>query len=290
LVDIILSRYEDNVEAVLFYGSCLRNNVFVDNVADFYVIVKDLNFNKNIFIRLLNHLFPPNVYYLETTHGGDILRAKYGIFSFDQFRDMASMNAFHPYLWARLVQPMKLVYVKDDAVKNKIVRSIYTAILTLTTNVIPLIKDPFDLQEFWLKAFSLTYKTEIRPEGKKNIVNIYNTNKEYLTCLAENILDKLPYPIEKFSTQSNSYSYSIKIRKLIKFLHLIKWCLRIVYGKILSVMRLLKSLFTFNNAFEYGFYKLSKHTPNVKIPSLFKDNLFLSCMYLFIVGIKRKIF
>jgi hypothetical protein len=250
--------------------------------------VSDLSFNKNPFVELLNRLLPPNVYYMETKLNDNILRAKYGIFTINQFKNMSSMNAFHPYLWARLVQPMMLVYVKDDEIKQEIIRSMFTAILTLITNVAPLAKNTFNLKEFWLKALSLTYSTEIRPEGKKNIVNIYNLNKEYLDYLGESILDKLPYPIEKFSVKSNSYS--IMISKHIKFINLLKWCLRIPYGKLLSVMRLLKSLFTFNNAFEYGFYKLSKHTPNVRIPSLFKDNLFLSCMYLFLIGIKRKYF
>jgi len=96
--------------------------------------VSDLSFNKNPFVELLNRLLPPNVYYMETKLNDNILRAKYGIFTINQFKNMASMNAFHPYLWARLVQPMMLVYVKDDEIKQEIIRSMFTAILTLITN------------------------------------------------------------------------------------------------------------------------------------------------------------
>lgn len=288
LLEKIHSRYGNRILAVLFYGSCLRTNVFVDNVADFYVIVSDLSFNKNPFIGLLNRLLPPNVYYMETKLNDNILRAKYGIFTINQFKNMSSMNAFHPYLWARLVQPMMLVYVKDDEIKQEIIRSMFTAILTLITNVAPLAKSSFNLKEFWLKALSLTYSTEIRPEGKKNIVNIYNANVEFLDYLAKDMLNLLPYPIEKVNSKTNKYLVSISTH--VKIISVLKWFMRIIYGKSISAIRLLKSLFTFENALEYGYYKLSKHTPDVVIPHMFKDNLFFSCFYLFVVGIKRKIF
>lgn len=289
LLGAILPKWGDNVIAVLFYGSCLRTGVFVNNVADFYLIVDKLGNHKNTFITFLNKLLPPNVYYVETPYNDNILRAKYGIYTFDQFKKMASMDAFHPYLWARLVQPMRIVYLKDENMKIEIVKSIYTSIMTLMVNVAPQLRNPFDLQELWLKSLKLTYKTEIRPEGKSNIFNIYNSNREYLNEIAKNMLEILPYPIQ-VGEKGEHNTYYILVGNWAKCVNTISWALKVVIGKLLSATRLIKSLFTFENALEYGYYKLSKHTPDVAIPSFFKKNLFFSCLYLFIVGIKRKIF
>lgn len=289
LLEAILPEWDNKVLAVLFYGSCLRTNVFINNVADFYLIVEDLGNNKNSFITFLNKLLPPNVYYIETPYNESILRAKYGIFTFNQFKKMASMDAFHPYLWARLVQPMRIVYLKDENIKIEIVKSIYSAITTLMINVAPQLKNEFNLKQFWIKALKLTYKTEIRPEGKSNILNIYNSNSDYLNEIAKNILEILPYPIQK-KEKNEICQYNILIGNSVKCANAFSWALKIVLGKLLSAVRLLKSLLTFENALEYGYYKLSKHTPNVIIPSMFRNNLFFSCLYLFLIGIKRKIF
>lgn len=289
LLEVILPKWGNGVMAALFYGSCLRTGVFFNNVVDFYLIVDDLKVYKSSFFALLNKLLPPNVFYVEVPFNGNMLRAKYGIFTLVQFKKMASKNAFHPYLWSRLVQPMRIVYSQNIKVEDEIIRSVYTSTATLITNVVPLLKGRFGIRELWLKAFSLTYKTEIRPEQKGNIVNLYTDNEEFLDFLADQVLDLLPYPIEETKSDTNNY-YSIMITQYIRYISIIKWFFRIVYGKILSPARLLKSLFTFENALSYGFYKLSKHTPNVVIPDIFRKNLFFSCMYLFLIGIKRKIF
>jgi len=170
LLDEILPKWGDGVVAALFYGSCLRTGIFLNNVVDFYLIVKDLTVYKSYFIALLNKLLPPNVYYVEVPFNGNMLRAKYGVFTMTQFKKMASNNAFHPYLWARLVQPMRIVYSQNVKVENAIIRAVYTSAITIISNVAPFFKERFDLRELWLKAFSLTYKTEIRPEQKGNIV------------------------------------------------------------------------------------------------------------------------
>jgi len=286
-VNTFLKSYKDNILAILFYGSCLRTGNFKNNVADFYIIVSEFP-KKQKLDRYLSYFLPPNVYYLEIPCRHEILKAKYGIFTLQQFRKMSSINSFQPYLWARLVQPIQLVYTKNDDLKKEIISSILTASTTMLFNIIPTIKDHFNLKELWLHALNLTYKSEIRPERRNHISKIYNYSKDYLNGIAEKILNVLPYPIKQ--NNKNGKHYSIYISKRLKLINKIKWSVRVVNGKIISILRLIKVLFTFDNALSYGYFKLSKHTPGVKIPKIFKKSLLLSFIYIFLTGEKRKIF
>lgn len=284
--DEFLKRYGDTVLGVLFYGSCLRTGKFKDNVADFYLILSELPKNKKIH-KILGTLLPPNVYYIELPYGDETLRAKYGIFTHKQFITMSSINSFEPYLWARLVQPMELIYVKNETFKKEIVSCVLNASNTMLFNALPLVRSPFDPQKLWLKAFCLTYQSELRPESSTHILNIYNMNKEYLLKITEPILNILPYPVMTYSYTDNYISY-ISLR--LKVLKLITWTLRIINGKIKSTLRLIKATVTFENALQYGYYKLSKHITNVKVPSFLKKSLFFTCGYIFFVGLKRNLF
>ncbi|MDY6821920.1 MAG: hypothetical protein SVN78_09910 [Deferribacterota bacterium] len=159
--DAILEHINCDVLAILFYGSCLRTGNFKDNVADFYVIVS--NYGKiPLLEKFIGHLLPPNVYYIEIPINNQKLRAKYGVFTLKQFKKMSSINAFQPYLWARLVQPMQLIYAKDEITKEKIIDCISIASITTLFNTLPLIKTTFNLQELWLRSFKFTYKSEVR--------------------------------------------------------------------------------------------------------------------------------
>jgi hypothetical protein len=284
--DEFLKRYGDTLLGVLFYGSCLRTGKFKDNVADFYLILSELPKDKRIH-KILGTLLPPNVYYIELPYGNEILRAKYGIFTHKQFITMSSINSFEPYLWARLVQPMELVYVKNENFKKEIISCVLNASNTMLFNSLPIVKSPFDPQKLWLKAFCLTYQSEIRPESSKHILSIYNINKEYLLMITEPILNILPYPIIKYSYTDNFVSY-ISLR--LKILKYISWAMRTVNGKIKSALRLMKATITFENAIQYGYYKLSKHIADVKVPKLVEKSKFFSCGYIFLVGIKRNLF
>ena len=70
------AAHGEAVTAVLFYGSCLRDGYQPGLMVDLYVLVEDYAaVHRSALMRMLNRLVPPNVYYLETPHAGDTVRA-----------------------------------------------------------------------------------------------------------------------------------------------------------------------------------------------------------------------
>jgi predicted nucleotidyltransferase len=290
LVKAIIRTYGDAVCCILFYGSCLRNGNVYDGIVDFYVIVNSYcKAYKNRFFTLLNSILPPNVFYIEVANlDGKTLRAKYSIFSLKHIKKMTTLSSFNPYLWARLVQPVRIVFTKDEDAKEIIEQSILKSATTFLTKVLPCLPTKIDSKTLWDKAFLLTYKTEIRPENKNTVVNIYKSNPIYFDNILMSTIKILSYPINIKKSDSDFY-LEVHITKRIRIFYYITWFIRIIEGKILTFLRLIKSLFTFKGALSYGYYKLSKHTPDVVIPKIIKKSLFFSCLYTFFASIKRQI-
>ncbi|MGI9493927.1 MAG: hypothetical protein ACR2QF_16140, partial [Geminicoccaceae bacterium] len=105
LADAILRRHGEQVVAILFYGSCLRQEPSdepPEGIQDFYVIVDRFRDEyQGRCSALANHFLPPNVFYVERRWKNRKVRAKYAIVSLKQWRYSTSFKAFHPWLWAR---------------------------------------------------------------------------------------------------------------------------------------------------------------------------------------------
>jgi len=79
-------------------------------------------------------------------------------------------------------------------------------------NTLPVIKSPFTVRELWIEAFTLTYKSEMRPEKGSHILGIYEINKDYLENITEAILEILPYPIRHQEDGEDRYLVYISPR------------------------------------------------------------------------------
>ncbi|HHZ83801.1 MAG TPA: hypothetical protein EYN60_07345, partial [Nitrospirales bacterium] len=78
-IDQLLAQYGHAVQAIVFYGSCLRQST--DNgLIDLYVLVDRYTSVYGKGPRaVLNKLLPPNVYYMEFPFDGKTIRAKYAM-------------------------------------------------------------------------------------------------------------------------------------------------------------------------------------------------------------------
>src|SRR5512147_903979 len=82
LVDALLRRHDHAVNAILFYGSCLRSGDLFDGLVDLYLIVDDYTaFYTRKTRALANWLLPPTVFYAEIGVADRIVRAKYAVLS-----------------------------------------------------------------------------------------------------------------------------------------------------------------------------------------------------------------
>src|SRR5436305_14217444 len=74
----IADKHAPASRAVLFYGSCLRQQKLEGLILDFYLIVSDYRaaYSKG-WLAVVNRLIPPNVFYFKQ----DGLAAKYAVLS-----------------------------------------------------------------------------------------------------------------------------------------------------------------------------------------------------------------
>ena len=98
----LVRRHGEALVACLFYGSCLRDGVVEGRVLDFYAIAEDYRgFHGNRLAAAGNAVLPPNVYYVETSCAGGVVRAKYAVVSLRHLLRDTTTKAFQPSLWGR---------------------------------------------------------------------------------------------------------------------------------------------------------------------------------------------
>ncbi|MEM8948760.1 MAG: hypothetical protein AAGA21_00910 [Pseudomonadota bacterium] len=260
LADAMRAIHGETVAAILFYGSCLRQDPSDDppeGIQDFYVIVDRYRdaYPGNLQA-FANRLLPPNVFYIEVAWQGRTVRAKYAVIDRAQFGKGTSKAAFHPSLWARFSQPVALLYARDPDLKAAMAAAIGNAIRTMLTASAPLVPSPADPGALWLEALRQTYRAELRPESAERAVTIYQADKERYDRVARLMFAEDLDEDGRILIQSTDRERR-RIRR--------QWLARRFLGKPLSVLRLMKSLFTFSGGVDYALWKIERHT-GVRVP------------------------
>ena len=227
----ITARHGESVRAVLFYGACLRDDTDGPErhgLLDFYVLVERYgDIYDGWFAAAANRLLPPNVFFLEIPWRNRLVRAKYAVISLAQFAHGASPRSMQPMIWARFCQPARLVHVRDDAVREKVIASLAGAVTTMLGACGP-------GEQPWVRGFTETYRCELRPESRGRARRIYQAQParyDRLAALAAGGRGAPP-----------------------------PWLLRRVVGKLLNGARLIKAVFTYDGALEYALWKIERHS------------------------------
>ena len=260
LADRLRAVYGDAAAAILFYGSCLRSGDDRGGMVDLYVLVDSYRAAyPSRFLQLLNRLLPPNVFYLEVSHDGRRVRAKYAVLSLADFERGASLRWFHSYIWGRFAQPVAIVYARDRHTSERVARALARAVVTFIRRVLPCTPSPFTAGELWFKGLSLSYRAELRaerPEKLKGLVARYAPHYEALTRAALPVAD-LSVAVSEHGGRAR---YEARIPRRSRFFCRQSWRLRFFQGKLLSVLRLLKSAFTFVGGMDYILWKVERHS------------------------------
>jgi hypothetical protein len=263
LADAIRARHGDTVAAVLFYGSCLRQPADQpappEGILDFYVIVdRSEDAYDRRWLALAGRLLPPNVFYLERPFAGSTIRAKYAVVTMAQFLHGTSARCFHPSLWARFAQPVALLYARDDAAGRKVAGAVSAAVITMLEAAAPLLDNPMSPAELWKTALSRTYGAELRPEKTTRASLIYEADRARYDALA-------PLALEVAFGRAGAddredgrirLDFSAAERRRARR----RWLGRRLLGKPLSLLRLIKSAFTFDGGVDYALWKVTRHT------------------------------
>ena len=253
LVDALRARFGGAFVAALFYGSC-RQRATTEGLVDLHVLVDDLRAALGPWGAWWCRLLPPSVYYLEAGAGpadetggagdagatGDItIRCKYAVLSTRQFGRGSSRAAFHSYFWGRYAQPLTIVGARDP---EPLIEGLVDAVETLAARAWPRLAAPTDPVTYWTEALRLSYRAELRPEGSDRPAALVAAYPDYFEATGEAVL----------ATHRHRARRSVHAR--------LDWGLRGAWGKLLSLLRLIKGLATFDGGLDYVVWKLERHT------------------------------
>lgn len=227
----IAAEHGEASRAMLFYGSCLRQQQLDGLMLDFYLIVSDYRqIYAKRWLAAANRLLPPNVFYFE--HAG--LVAKYAVLSEADFYRLCGPETNSVSVWARFAQPARLVWYADDDARDRAIDAVCRAAPTLLAAAG--INESEDDLAFWRRAFALTYASELRAERAGRASSVVDLDPERYRRFTEPAL-KIARKMHPTST----------------------WAWRRVEGKALSVLRLAKASLTFAGGAEYIVWKINRH-------------------------------
>ena len=233
----IAARHGAASRAVLFYGSCLRQEQLDGLMLDFYLIVSDYRaaYDK-AWLAAANRQIPPNVFHFEQ---GELV-SKYAVLSVDDFAHECSPAAWTVSTAARFAQPSRLVWAADDEAAEQSIDIVSAAAPTLLGWTLPL-AGAADILGLWKRAFQLTFAAELRAERLARSAAIFAADPVRFERFGAAALDLLP-------AQSRSASQAQRWRRA-----------KQRHGKLYSIARLAKASLTFQGGADYIAWKINRH-------------------------------
>jgi hypothetical protein len=276
LAEAVRDRHGAAVQAVLFYGSCLRSGDDRGGMVDLYVIVDRYRTAYGSWgPALLNRVLPPNVFYLEAKGEDRVVRCKYAVLSVSDFERGTSGRWFHSYVWGRFAQPTAVLYAQSPAAADRVRAALGRAVVTFLSRTIPCMPGPFSAQELWLRGLTLSYRAELRAERSAKLAGLYHAAPDYYDRATEAVLPRLPFTVERVG--EDPARYEARVSPARRAACRAAWRVRSVQGKLLHLLRLLKGAFTFAGGLDYLLWKIERHTGvTVEVPERLKAHPILA--------------
>lgn len=258
IVAMLSARFDGALAAVLFYGSCIRSGELSDGLVDVYAVVDDYRgAYRRRWLRLANRWLAPNVFYGECPGpDGKPLRFKYAVVALGHL-EQAVERWFHPYLWARLAQPLRLGWARDGAIRGRLETALTQSVRRFVRETGGCLEGPFSALELWCQGLRLSYAAELRPEGADRAAKLvaaqaqaYAERTAALAGGAQPLLDAEGGGVYRVKLGAVVPAASARQR----------WRLRRWQGRGLSIVRLTKAVFTFDGGVDYAAWKVERHT------------------------------
>lgn len=238
-------RHGHAIVAVLFYGSCLREASDEGKLVDLYLLADGYaGVHRSWFARALNRLLPPNVYYIEVPFEGRIVGAKYAIVTLGQFETLVHHRTLQPYFWGRFAQPTVILWVRDESIRLRVQAALGQAVMSMIGETLPLMPGGRTPAELWTRAFMETYQTELRAESADQAQRLYRAFADRY--------DRITQAVPSIVVEPTSEARRRQAAE--------RWQRRRVLGKLLSVLRLVKASFTFEDGAVYLIWKIRRHS------------------------------
>jgi len=231
MAEAIAAKHGAASRAVLFYGSCLREQQLDGLMLDFYLIVSDYRLAyAKLWLAKANKWIPPNVFPFQ--HAG--LAAKYAVLSERDFHRLNGLETRNVSVWARFAQPARLVWVADSSARTSVVQAVSRAAPTLLAAAGRVEGEP--VLDWWRRAFALTYSAELRAERKGRAGSVIEADLDRY----ERFSPAVVAAVDPAAPGDG-------------------WLRRRVEGKLLSVVRLAKASATYAGGAEYIAWKINRH-------------------------------
>ena len=249
--------YGAALAGVLLYGSCSRDEPVEEGIVDIYAVVDDYqSVYEKRYLATLNDWLPPNVFYREISGSHGLIRVKLALISLADFR-AGILDWFHSYLWGRFAQPARILYARDETLRNEFHGLMAQAVLTLLRASIPALEERSgNAEAIWTRALALSYSAEYRPEPGTKAGQLVRSDPAVYSGLLEAALPALGATLRR----QGEDDYLCLGERADSKAALRHWRLRRWQGRVLSVLRLMKAALTFQNGVDYAAWKINRHT------------------------------
>jgi hypothetical protein len=174
------------------------------------------------------------------------VRAKYALLTLAQFERLVERHTLQSYFWARFAQPTVVLWARTPAVRERVTRTLAIAVATTAWETQPLLASDAPRCGVWARAFYEAYCTELRAEAPERGGALYEAFAERYDAITQIL----------FGGAAALAGEAPEARRRAER----KWWQRRVVGKTLSVLRLMKSAFTFEDGATYLAWKIERHS------------------------------
>jgi hypothetical protein len=259
LLQILNARHNNAICATLVYGSCLRSGDIYDGLLDLYLVCDDYRSAYGVSaLAAANWMLPPNVFYAEQAGDNQTLRAKVTVISLRDFERGCSDAWFESYIWGRFAQPTCIVQAREAASRARVEAALLNAARTLLCTALPSLPESGTVSELWEGALALSYATELRTERSGRAAELAQFAQAYYQQVTNYHAPSLPCDFSLSAAGPGHYQSAPSASQ--RAANRLAWGLRRLQGKLLSVARLLKALFTFEGGLDYIAWKLERHS------------------------------
>lgn len=251
VMNLIRTRHDGRVLAMVYYGSSLRELDNAEKMLDFYVLVDSYRKTHGTGPRaLINRFIPPAVYYVEhTSEDGTISTCKYSILSLSEFEKRCSPRAFLSQVWGRFSQPCAVLWAKDETVLQRVWAARVIAVQTMADATAPLLGGHATASQFWGRGFYESYRTELRPESSTGrSEEIVARFEERYKAITKGLYGD-PDTSGKFTLPQTGKSRAKR-----------DWLFRRILGKPAAAIRILLGAATFDGGLDYIARKIENHS------------------------------
>ncbi|MCB1688146.1 MAG: hypothetical protein KDI33_06660 [Halioglobus sp.] len=258
------ARHHDAICCTLVYGSCLRSGDIYDGLLDLYLVCDTYRAAYQRTIpAAANWLLPPNVFYAEQRAVGDAtgptLRSKVTVISLRDFQRGCSPAWFESYIWGRFAQPTRILYARNEQIRTQIEAALTAAAHTLLRNALPALPPEGSLVSLWEQALGLSYATELRTERSGRAQELAQSSRDFYASLTQHHAARLGNGFTLYQ-HAGEWRYRCAPGRFRRNAAVLAWTLRRGQGKLLSILRLVKGLFTFEGGLDYIAWKLERHS------------------------------